>query len=353
MATVEELEKRVKDLEQELQLVKMIAVGGYESLHWMPKSNSAFYQFNLIIPRTMDEKILWLRHNYWGRHPATFYINDKYLFKYYFATMFDDKYNVPLLGVWDCADDIDFDTLPDEFVLKRTLSGGSFEVKPVNKRKDDPVAIRRLARGWLSDTTRVKGRIIAEKKLEFMGENTVDYKFYVTYGKIMFLFISVMNKAGGRRTFQFWDVDFNNKLEIKMKHHSLSDTVVPKPECYDEMKTLAEEIGRHFPFIRVDLYESEGKVYVGELTDAPFNGRGPYDIAFDKKYGRMIDLPTEERIQQDFEETYKYFPELKTNPIFLDESTQVYRIIQPNNLSGSLPLPPKYFMQPMKQQKIM
>jgi len=119
MATIDELEQRVKELENELQYVKMVAVSASEN-HKITKWG---FRFNLLQPRTLNGKILWLRENYWNYHPARYYINDKYFFKYYQQTMFGSDNLIPLLGVWDSAEDINFDFLPRKFVLKRSLGG--------------------------------------------------------------------------------------------------------------------------------------------------------------------------------------------------------------------------------------
>jgi len=204
-------------------------------------------------------------------------------------------------------------------------------------------AIRRIASGWLADKYRAKGRIIAEQQLEFEGEEIVDYKFYVCNGKVSLIMCGVMNKKGGTRTYSFYDLHWK-RYDINV-HPSVA---VSKPELFDDMIVLSEKIGANFPFIRVDMYSSEGKIYIGELTGLPFNGLFPYGTQNDKRFGAMLQLPSKQDIELEFKDVFKRFPELVASPIFLKDSNPNYRIIQPNNSSDNLPLPPESFMQPMK-----
>lgn len=348
-ASIEELENQIGELSDKLEQVRLISIGAFETLRVIPKGKDN-YVFNLPRPRTLDEKIQWLRHCYWNRHPLTYYLNDKYLFKYYCHVMFNDEYTVPLLGVWDSADDIDFDSLPETFVLKRTLSGGSFEVKIVDKSVDDLDYIRKIARSWLVDKRRVRARIIAEQTLEFVDDTMIDYKFYVANGRILFIMCVNMSKTGGTRHFSFYNPNFN-QLNVTLKNHTPYKQKIDKPSCFDEMVELVKKIGQWFAFIRVDLYESNGKVYIGELTDAPFNGRGVFTIDWDKYFGRMIELPTEEQMQRDFAAAYEKFPNLKIDPVFLDETCENYTIIRPKACSDTLPLPPPELYAARKQRE--
>lgn len=341
MGTIEELEKRVEELENELYFTRLIA----KNVAINQKIQKWSYNFNILKPRLMNEKLLWLEENYWNYTPERYYRLDKYYFKYWWRTMFGTEYEIPLLGVWDRAEDIDFDILPQKFVIKRSLSGGSYEIKIVDKKKDNLEKIRWLVKGWMKDEFdfRPKARIIAEQMLEYEGENTIDYKFYVCNGKVSFCMCCVMNKNGGDRKYSYYDLNWKRYDNIK---YHISEPV-PKPEKLDEMIGLAEKVGAFFPFMRVDIYLCQGKIYIGELTDMPYNGAVPFGIEFDKKFGQLLKLPTKSDIDENIERLYSLFPELKEKPIFFKKYSGSWFVIQSDGISNKLPPPPKGIMQPM------
>ena len=344
MSTVDDLEKRVKSLEEEIFFLRLTAENA--AVNHKMEFYKKDYRYNLLKPKLLDEKLLWLEKNYWNYSPERYYRCDKYLFKYWWRKLFGSDHEIPLLGVWDRAEDIDFDLLPQQFVIKRTLSGGSFEVKIVDKKTDDLGFVRQLAKKWLSDEygIRPKARIIAEQKLIFEDGKIIDYKFYVMNGKVTFIFCVSMNESGGYRAYSFYDPDWN---EIVVNYHHDENPVL-KPDKLNEMIALAERVGSYFPFMRVDLYYSQGKIYVGELTDMPFNGRLPFGFEMNRKFGYMLKLPSRSEMEESIKEFYTIFPEMVENPVFLKVYNESYFIVKPDNSSNSLPLPPKDFMQPMK-----
>lgn len=347
------LEERVEELEKQLGFYKMVATASYASQQFMRHGGT--YLFNLIKPRTFNEKIIWLRENYWTRHPLNYYKTDKYFFKYFTEKLFGKEHVLPLLGVWDSAEDINFDLLPDKFVLKRTLSGGALEVKMVNKASDDLESVRRLAKIWVGNPNRVCARIMAERALnpwvDEKGDNTVlDYKFFVIHGKVRFINVLKMSETGGRRYSSWYNIDLT-RIPLVEKNHPKFEPPFPKKDLWDKMIQFAEKAGSIFPVIRVDMYVEKDNFYLGELTDVHNNGVMPINpIKYDRAWGNMIHLPSELEMQADFAKAYELFPELKINPVFLESTMNMFYIVQPTRIDEELPTPPLPFMQPMKRE---
>lgn len=333
------LEKRIAQLEEELFEVRQIAYGTRYSLK--NSATHAGYQYNLLKPLALNSKIHWLAANYWSNHPLRWYMQDKYMFKYYISRLYGKEFTVPSLGVWDKGEYIDFDALPQHFVLKRTIGGGALQVRLVDKEKDNLSEVRRVASAWANDLVNAPARILAEPVLDFAGNYIVDFKVYVTRGKAQMVLVAAMDKTTGRRSRNFFSLDWR-MFEIPGQK---LETPVSRPDNLEEMIAFAEEAGRNVPLIRVDFYNFGSHFYIGELTTLPFNGYGPYG-QFNRRWGDMVQIPTKEQIALDYEVALAPFPELRENPIFLKDRGPRHRLIIPNSSDGTLPVPPADFLQP-------
>lgn len=234
---------------------------------------------NLRHPRTFNEKLQWLKLH--DRNPQYSVMVDKYAVKEYVSNLIGPQYIVPLLGLWDRAEDIDFNTLPDSFVLKCTHnSGGVFVVR--DKSSVNLESIRSLLAEGLSENfyskarewpyKDVRPRIIAEHCLP--GEIR-DYKFFCFSGKPEYMFIATDREASDRETcFDFFDMDYNH---IAVTNGHPNAAAVPlKPDCWELMKSLATRLSEGMPHVRVDFYEVDGKVYFGEYTFYHWGGMVPF-----------------------------------------------------------------------------
>ena len=333
------LEARVAELEQELYETKQIAYGTRYSIK--SSATRAGYQYNLLKPLTLNAKIHWLAVNYWPYHPLRYHIQDKYLFKYYFASLYGEEYTIPSLGVWDSGSLIDFDALPERFVLKRTIGGGAAQVKLVDKKRDNLDELRRIANSWTSDRMNAPARVLAEQELDFPGDYIVDYKVYVADGKARMILVAAMRKADGTRSRNFFDLTWT---PFPIRGHQLA-VDVPKPDNFDEIVSFAEMVATAFPLMRVDFYNFGSHFYVGELTTLPFNGYGPY-AQFNRPWGDWVTLPTKEEMHEDFEAALDAFPEVRDNPVFLKDRGPRHRLVLPNSPDGALPVPPPGYLQP-------
>ena len=227
-------------------------------------------KINLDNPRTYNDKLQWLKlHN---RKPEYTRMVDKYEAKRYVAEKIGEEYIIPTLGVWDKFEDIDFDSLPNSFVLKCTHDSGGLVICHDKAKLDLDYAKNKINkslkqnyywRGREWPYKNVKPRIIAEKfMVDGESECLTDYKFFCFGGEPKFMYRS-MDKAKDPRT-DFFDMDYN-RLDMRMRDPN-SDTVPPMPECFEEMKRLSRILSAGIPHLRVDFYEIGGKIYFGELT---------------------------------------------------------------------------------------
>lgn len=255
-------------------------------------------KLDLKNPKTFNEKLQWLK--LYDRNPEYCKLVDKYEVKSYIAETIGDQYLIPTLGIWDKFEDIDFDSLPNQFVLKCTHDSGStvicrdkasFDVKSAKKKLSKKLGMNLFWHGRERPYKNIKPRILAEAYMEDAKTSELrDYKFFCFNGEVKALFIATdRQKEGEEVKFDFFDPDFN-WLPFKQGHPNA--TVKPeKPICFEEMKILAAKLSRGIPHVRVDFYEVNGKVYFGEMTFFHFCGFVPFDPPeWDLKLGEWINL---------------------------------------------------------------
>lgn len=248
-------------------------------------------------PKTMNEKLQWLK--LYNRRPEYTQMVDKILVKDYVANMIGKKYIVPTLGVWNHFDEIDFDKLPNQFVLKTNHSGGS---EGVVICKDKATFNRAQARSLLErslkyDISRpygewpyrdVKRKILAE---EYLGENLTDYKFYCFDGEADVV-LNCIERQTGHPKYYFFDKDWILRRLNKRGKEAPQGFSLPKPEGLDEMFEIAAKLSKGIPFARIDLYNIRGIIYFGEITFFPDSG---FDVnrlpEADLYFGEKIKLP--------------------------------------------------------------
>ncbi|MCB6992801.1 glycosyl transferase [bacterium 210820-DFI.6.37] len=254
---------------------------------------------NLKNPQTFNEKLQWLKLH--DRKPRYTGMVDKYEAKKYISKIIGEEYIIPTLGVWDRFEDIDFDSLPNQFVLKCTHDSGGLvicrdktQLNMEDTRRKITTCLRQryywIGREW--PYKNVKPRIIAEKYMENDGEDElIDYKWFCFEGKPEFLYISHGLANHETATIDFYDMN-HNRMPFKRMDYKSSAKDAPKPITYDEMVKLSKKISSGIPFLRVDLYEINGKVYFSELTFYPCAGWLPFDPPeWDLELGKYIQLP--------------------------------------------------------------
>lgn len=254
---------------------------------------------NLDNPQTYNEKLQWLKLN--DIHPEYARLVDKYEAKEYVRGVLGDEYIIPTLGVWDRFEDIDFEKLPNQFVLKTTHDSGGVVVCSDKKSFDKVAAKKKLNKSLRNNYfldhreypyKHVPPRIIAE---EFMvdesGTELKDYKFFCFNGKCRMLFVATDRNMGDVK-FDFFDENFNH-LPFR-QGHPWADKKIKKPVGFDKMIELSEGLSKGFPHVRVDLYDINGQIYFGELTFFHFSGNVPFHPdEWDLKIGQWLKLPIE------------------------------------------------------------
>lgn len=257
-------------------------------------------KLNLGEPKTFNEKLQWLK--LYDHNPNYTSLVDKYESKKFVASIIGDKYIIPTLYVWDSVDEIDFDKLPNQFVLKTTQSGGNTGVLICKDKKnfDKRLAIRKLKlalktsiysryREW--PYKHIKPRIIAEKYItDGKNSDLIDYKFSCFNGVVDNVMLCLDRNSGHTKFYFFskeWEFLRLNKLGVTAP----KDFTLPKPEGMDKMFQIAEQLSKNIPYLRVDLYNVNGKIYFGELTFYPSSG---FDSNLlertDELWGSKIDL---------------------------------------------------------------
>lgn len=255
-------------------------------------------KLNFNNPTTFNEKLQWLK--LYDRKPIYTSMVDKYEVKKYVADIIGEEFIIPTLGLWDNFDDIDFNALPDQFVLKCTHDSGGLVICK-DKTKFDIVAARKKINRCLHSNYYKHGRewpykfvcprIIAEQYMEDDSGELPDYKFFSFNGITKAMFIATdRTKQNEETKFDFYDMEFR-RLPFTNTHPN-SQKEISRPKAFDEMIQLANKLSKGFPQLRVDFYDINGKVYFGELTFSHNSGMVPFDPEeWDLIFGSWINLP--------------------------------------------------------------
>jgi hypothetical protein len=248
-------------------------------------------------PKTYNEKLQWMKLNY--RVPGEWMLVDKFEVKSHVVDQIGGDYVIPTLGLYNSADEIDLDALPNSFVLKCTHDSGGVVLVPDKSKLDTAAAQKKLQLtleknyfygGREPHYREITPRIIAEPFLrDDAAGQLFDYKFFCFDGKVKALFIA-SDRASGNVKFDYFDADFH-PLDIRQPYPK---SAVPpqKPERYDEMLSIARRLSRGHPHVRVDLYQVDGRVYFGELTFYHFGGMEPFTPKkWDRVFGDWLTLP--------------------------------------------------------------
>lgn len=256
---------------------------------------------NLKNPVTYNEKLQWLKLNY--HNPLYTQLADKYEVRKYISNKIGGKYLIPLIGVYDKFDDICFDRLPNQFVIKCTHDSGGLVICK-NKRKLDIVQTKKkiekslkrnyynVSREWVYKD--IKPRIIIEKYMENENKSgLIDFKFFCFNGTPKFLYVSEGLEDHSTAKISFLNMDFQLESFRRKDYRPFNDiSEVFKPVNYDKMVELAGELSENFPFVRVDFYEIKGKIYFSEFTFFPCSGMLPFEPEeWDRIIGNWLTLP--------------------------------------------------------------
>ena len=264
------------------------------------------YKLDLKNPKTFSEKLQWLK--LYNRKPEYTAMVDKYEVKKYVANIIGEEYIIPTLGVWDRFEDIDFDKLPNQFVLKTTHGGGNTGVVICKDKAtfDVNAAKEKLNRSLKQDIYKrlkewpyknVKHRIIAEsflsedKTADNPNGNLIDYKFFCFNGEAKALLIATDRHSKTGVCFDYFDKDFNHYPFEQGGPNSKKH--IQKPACFHEMWKIANKLSIGIPHVRVDLYCINGHIYFGELTLFDSSGFAEFNPnEWNLTFGEWITLPS-------------------------------------------------------------
>ena len=249
-------------------------------------------------PRTFNEKIQWMK--IYDRDPRYTVLSDKYAVKEEVAGIIGREHVIPTLGVWDRFDQIDFQSLPEQFVLKCTHDSGGLVICRDRKELDMDAARAKIeaslktnfyyhSREWQYKD--IPPRIIAEPYMQDGDSRELkDYKFYCFDGEPAFLYVSEGLENHQTARISFLNLDWTRAPYLRSDYAGF-ETLPPKPARFDEMVRMARQLARGFRFVRVDLYEINGRVYFGEMTFTPTGGFVPFipDEA-DAEIGKLLHL---------------------------------------------------------------
>lgn len=255
------------------------------------------FKMNLQNPKTFNEKLQWLKLH--DRNPLYSKLVDKYEVKEYISDILGEEYIIPTIGIYNSFDEINFDEIPNQFVIKCTHDSSSVMICKDKKSFDFLECRKRInaalhknyyygGREW--PYKNVKPRILIEKYMvDDKFQELRDYKFFCFHGKV-----------------RYFKIDFNrftnhgaNYYDENKKIVSIGEVICPPdfdkeiifPKSLDKMIELSEKISSKIPFVRVDFYDVNGKIYFGEITFYPASGFGQFtDSKWDEELGKLIDI---------------------------------------------------------------
>lgn len=245
---------------------------------------------NLATPKTFNEKLIYLKLNY--RHPNAHIYADKLAVREYVKNKVGDEYLIPIIKVYDQPDDIKFEELPKQFVLKLNHGSGMNIICKDKSKLDKITALKNLEKWYSQNYYEVGGeyqysdittKVFAERYMETKsGSGDLnDYKIFCFDGVPKFVQVDVDRFDNHKRA--FYDLKWN-RLPFTILHPNYEGEV-EKPERLIKMLEIARSLSKGFPHIRVDLYTVEGKIYFGELT---FHHGGGFEPFFPQKFNRKI-----------------------------------------------------------------
>lgn len=256
-------------------------------------------KLHLKHPVRFSEKLQWLK--LYDRHPEYTMMVDKVAVKDYVAKIIGEEYIIPTLSVWNAPDEIEFDRLPEQFVLKCNHDSGGVVLCKNKKSFDREYARRRIAKslkrnffygGREFPYKNVKPCIMVEKYMQDANEeDLVDYKFFCFSGEVKMC--QVISDRFTDEKIDFYDRNWNRLIGLIGLNIDAKNSIEgkPRPKQYDEMIRIAELLSKGMIFVRVDLYDINDKIYFGELTFFPASGFGYFrPDEWNVKLGNMIKL---------------------------------------------------------------
>ena len=260
-------------------------------------------KLNWIKPKRFTEKIQCYKliHDIKAIQQCT----DKYVVRDYIKDKGFEFLLIPIIGLYNSPKEIKYEALPNQFVAKTTDGGGGNQVyvcrdknriskkeflSTLNKWMKSPKPQKHFGREWAYENGYPRRIIIEDLLTDGDKKDIPDYKFWCFHGKPTYC--QVIGSRSEKETIDFFDMDWNHQpFRGLNKACDNSTTPIPRPEKFDEMKQIAEILSQDFPFVRVDMYQANGKVYFGELTFYPASGYGHFTPdEWDEKIGSLFNI---------------------------------------------------------------
>lgn len=259
-------------------------------------------KLNIKNPQKLTEKIQWLK--LYDRNPDYHLLVDKYEVKKIVSEKVGIDLVIPTYGVWSKFEDIDFEKLPNQFVLKCTHDSASVVICKDKKKFDFDFARLKLNKALKFNYYRyenkqwvykkIKPRIIAEQYLSELGDAELkDYKFYCFNGEPLYCQVIANRQTNKSRDFYDQNWNHQNFIGILQKGDKIRfcDLKQEMPKNYDKMLKIAKILSDKIPFVRIDMYNISGKIYFGEITFYPAGGIGFFEPRdWDFKLGQLVHL---------------------------------------------------------------
>lgn len=256
-------------------------------------------KLDLENPKTFNEKLQWLK--LYNRKPEYTTMVDKYAVKEYVTSIIGREHIIPTLGVWNSVDEIDWDSLPNQFVLKTTHGGGGGGVAICkDKSSFDKAKARKILQKSLDGDIYwnyrewpykdVPKRIIAEQFMSNNGKDLEDYKIHCFNGEPKFILVCSNRYGKGAMIDDFYSPDWE-LMDVRRPGHPKSEKASKAPEQLKQMLELSRILSKEIPFLRTDFYIIQDKIYFGELTFFPASGMSKFEPEeWDYTFGNYLKL---------------------------------------------------------------
>lgn len=257
-------------------------------------------KLNINNPKTLNEKLQWMKFNY--RFPLQSVVSDKLLVREYVKQKIGEQYLIPLLGKWEKYEDINFNQLPNEFVLKCNHDSGGLVVCTNKNKLNYSVAKNKIEKSLNSNFfyigreyqyRNIKPTILCEKFISDNGKVPMDYKIYCFNGKpdVILVCKDRFGQNTHRAKYYYYDQEWNF-VPLNKGDDNILDPQILCPKNLDEMIKIAKVLSQDFTFARIDLYNIDGKIYFGEITLSPNSGFDA-DITYktDLMFGEKLRIP--------------------------------------------------------------
>ena len=256
-------------------------------------------------PKDVNEKINWMK--FYGNTSLWPILADKYAVRQYVAEKVGEEHLIPLIGKWDSVEDIDFESLPNQFAMKCNNGSGDVVICKDKSKLDVNATKKHFSKTLHEKLSILSGEphyafiqpcIIAEQLLDASTQpcnstSLVDYKIWVFNGAPKFMFC-YWNRNHFNANMAIYDMDWNTHPEwlVMSEHYMKSKEQIPKPECFEELIDIAKKLGEGHPVVRVDLYIVDNNIYFGEMTLTPAGGyMDHFTQDFLNKMGKLTQLP--------------------------------------------------------------